>query len=66
MWKVNIKQEYKYSYMDGETSIGTHESIFLFKDFNWAMNFIESAIEQGAEKTSAEIEFVKGEENGES
>lgn len=64
MWKVVIKQEYEYSYMDGQKSTGTHESIFLFKDFAWAMNFVECAIEQGAEKTSAEIEFVKGEENG--
>ena len=68
MWKVVIKQEYEYSYQDGTTSKGTHESTYLFLTYARAMNFIECAIETGSSKTWAQIEFVKqeGKENGES
>lgn len=64
MWKVTIKQEYVYSYSDGKESKGTIESIYLFKDYVKLMNFVECAIEKGAEKTYAQIEFVEGEEHG--
>ena len=62
MWKAVIKQEYEYSYQDGTTSTGTHESTYLFKDYAMMMNFIEYAIKKGAKKTYAQIEFEEGEE----
>ena len=58
MWKVVIKQEYEYSYVDGTKSTGTHESTYLFKDYAKMMNFVECAIEKGIKKTYAQIEFV--------
>ena len=63
MWKVVIKQEYEYSYMDGTKSTGANESTYEFSDFVKAMNFIECAIETGTTKTFAQIVFVDGEEN---
>ena len=62
MWKAVIKQEYEYSYQDGTTSKGTHESTYLFKDYAMMMNFIECAIQKGTKKTYAQIEFMEGEE----
>lgn len=61
MWKVVISQEYEYIYMDGQKSVGTHESTYLFEKFVDVMNFIECAIKTGIAKTSAYIEFVEGE-----
>lgn len=65
MWKVVIKQEYEYSYMDGTKSTGANDSVYEFTDFVKAMNFIECAIQTGANKTYAQIEFVEqeGEQN---
>ena len=60
MWKTVIKQEYEYSYQDGTTSKGTHESTYLFKEYASMMNFVECAIKKGIKKTYANIEFVEG------
>ena len=62
MWKAVIHQEYEYSYSDGTKSTGTLESEYLFKDYAKMMNFVECAIQKGIRKTTAEIEFVEGEE----
>lgn len=62
MWKVVIKQEYEYSYMDGAKSTGVNESAYEFASFAVAMCFIESAIEKGTSKTYAQIEFEEQEE----
>lgn len=62
MWQAVIQQEYEYSYLDGTTSKGTHESTYQFKDYSMMMNFVECAIKQGTGKTYAHIEFVEGEE----
>ena len=61
MWKAVIKQEYEYSYQDGTTSTGTHESTYIFKDYAAMMNFVECAIKKGIKKTYAHIEFVEQE-----
>ena len=63
MWKTVIKQEYEYSYQDGTTSTGTHESAYMFKDYAAMMNFVECAIKKGIKKTYAQIEFVEGVES---
>ena len=60
MWKAVIKQEYEYSYQDGTTSKGTHESTYMFKEYAAMMNFVECAIKKGIKKTYANIEFVEG------
>ena len=59
MWKVVIKQEYEYSYMDGATSTGTNESTFEFEHYADAVVFVKRAIETGTEKTYAQIEFIE-------
>jgi hypothetical protein len=61
MWKIVIKQEYEYSYMDNTTSTGVNESTYEFADFVKAMNFVECAIDTGTSKTYAQIEFVEKE-----
>ena len=61
MWKVSIKQEYEYSYMDGAKSTGTNESTFEFEHYADAAVFVKRAIETGATTTYAQIEFVEGE-----
>lgn len=65
MWKVVIKQEYEYSYMDGSKSTGANESTYEFDLYLDATVFVKNAIEKGTSKTYAQIEFVEqeGEEN---
>ena len=61
MWKAVIKQEYEYSFTDGEKSKGTHDSEYHFEKYVDAMNFIECAIKTGTKKTYVQIEFVEQE-----
>ena len=67
MWKVTIKQEYEYSFIDGNKSTGTHDIEFVFEKFHNATAFVKEAIENGTTKTHAIIEYIEiGEEHEQS